>query len=42
MLSELEIERAKEESYWKGYIQKQNEAMQICKKCKYIEKVKKL
>ena len=23
------------EAYWKGYIQKQNEAMEICQMCKY-------
>lgn len=38
MLSKEEIENA----YWKGYIQKQNEAMEICKQCKYIKKVKEL
>ena len=37
-----QLEKEKEESYWKGYIQKQNEAMQICKKCKYREKNRKL
>lgn len=38
MQSKEEIEKA----YWKGYIQKQNEAMEICKQCKYIKKVKEL
>ena len=38
MLSKEEIEKA----YWKGYIAKQNEAMEICKQCKYIKKVKQL
>ena len=33
-----QLEKEKEESYWNGYIQKQNEAMQICKECKYREK----
>ena len=32
----------KEKAYWKGYITKQNEAMEICKQCKYIKKVKQL
>ena len=32
----------KEKAYWKGYIAKQNEAMEICKQCKYIKKVKQL
>lgn len=31
-----------EKAYWEGYIAKQNEAMQICKQCKYIKKVKQL
>lgn len=26
-----------ENSYWKGYIDKQNESMEICKQCKYIK-----
>lgn len=38
MLSKEEIEKA----YWEGYIAKQNEAMEICRQCKYIKKVKKL
>lgn len=38
MLSKDEIENV----YWKGYIAKQNEAMEICKQCKYIKKVKQL
>lgn len=32
----------KEKAYWQGYIQKQNEAMEICKQCKYIKKTEKL
>lgn len=36
MPSKEEIEKA----YWKGYIQKQNEVMEICKQCKYRKKVK--
>lgn len=31
-----------EKTYWEDYIQKQNEAMQICKQCKYIKKSKEL
>lgn len=38
MLSKEEREKA----YWEGYIAKQNEAMEICKQCKYIKKVKQL
>lgn len=38
MQNKEEIEKA----YWKGYIQKQNEAMEICKQCKYIKKARKL
>ncbi len=30
-----ELEQEKESIYWKGYIQKQNEAAEICKMCKY-------
>ncbi len=37
-LLETEIEN----TYWKGYIQKQNEATEICKQCKYIKKARKL
>ena len=37
-----EIEKAKEESYWKGYVQKQNEAVEICKMCKYRKNYKEL
>lgn len=37
-----EIAQAVSDSYYKGYIQKQNEAMQICKECKYREKSRKL
>ncbi len=32
---EQENKKQNEESYWKGYIQKQNEAVEICKICKY-------
>ena len=38
MLSKEEIEKA----YWEGYIAKQNEAIEICKQCKYMKKVKQL
>lgn len=37
-----EIEKAKEESYWKGYLQKQSEAVEICKMCKYRKNYKEL
>ncbi len=30
-----EIETLKNDTYWKGYIDKQNEAVEICKICKY-------
>ncbi len=30
-----QLEQEKESTYWKGYIQKQQEAMEICKMCKY-------
>lgn len=32
----------KEKAYLEGYIAKQNEAMEICKQCKYIKKVRQL
>ncbi len=32
---------SKDDSYWQGYIQKQNEAMEICKQCKYRNKANK-
>lgn len=32
------LDKIKEEDYWKGYIQKQNEAVEICKICKYRKK----
>lgn len=32
----------KEEAYWKGYIQKQKEAEEICKMCKYRKRYKEL
>lgn len=31
-----------EKAYWEGYIQKQNEAVEICKQCKYRRKARKL
>lgn len=37
-----QLETKLENIYWQGYIQKQNEAMEICKQCKYIKKAKKL
>ncbi len=33
-----EIIKQNDEKYWKGYIQKQNEAAEICKMCKYRKK----
>ena len=30
-----QLEQGKESTYWKGYIQTQQEAMEICKMCKY-------
>lgn len=38
MISKEEREKA----YLEGYIAKQNEAMEICKQCKYIKKVRQL
>ena len=32
-IKQLELEN--KDTYWKGYIQKQNEAVKICKMCKY-------
>ena len=37
-----EIAQAVSDSYYKGYIQKQNEAIQICKECKCRDKSRKL
>ena len=36
-IKELKQENNKqnESAYWKGYVQKQNEAVEICKMCKY-------
>ncbi len=31
-----------EKAYWEGYIQKQNEAVEICKQCKYRKKAREL
>lgn len=41
-MNKEEIEKAKEEAYWKGYVQKQKEAGEICKMCKYRKKYKEL
>ena len=30
-----ELKQENKDTYWKGYIQKQNEAGEICKMCKY-------
>ena len=35
-------EEEREKAYLEGYIAKQNEAMEICKQCKYIKKVRQL
>lgn len=32
----------KDDNYWKGYIQKQKEAEEICKMCKYRKRYKEL
>ena len=37
-----QLEKDKEEAYWKGYIQKQKEAEEICKMCKYRKRYKEL
>ncbi len=29
---------SKDDNYWQGYIQKQNETIEICKQCKYRKK----
>ncbi len=39
-MNKEEMEKAKEEAYWKGYIQKQKEAEEICKTCNYRKKYK--
>lgn len=39
-MNKEEIE--KDDNYWKGYIQKQNEAEKICKMCKYRKRYKEL
>ena len=35
-------EIGKDDNYWKGYIQKQKEAEEICKMCKYRKRYKEL
>lgn len=35
-------EEEKEDNYWKGYIEKQKEAEEICKMCKYRKRYKEL
>ena len=37
-MTKKEIE--KDDNYWKGYIQKQKEAEEICKMCKYRKRYK--
>ena len=39
-MTKKEIE--KDDNYWKGYIQKQKEAEEICKMCKYRKRYKEL
>lgn len=36
-----EIEALKNDTYWKGYIDKQNQAVEVCKMCKYKGKANK-
>ena len=36
------MSKEKSDEYWKGYIQKQNESMEICKICRYRTKFKEL
>lgn len=37
-----QLEKEKEESYWQGYIKKQQESVEICKICKYRDKYRQL
>ena len=39
-MNKEEIE--KEDNYWKGYIKKQKESIEICKMCKYRKRYKEL
>ncbi len=39
-MNKEEIE--KEDNYWKGYIEKQKESIEICKMCKYRKRYKEL
>lgn len=41
ILTFIKQEESNEDSYWKGWIDKQNEAMKICKMCKYKDKANK-
>ena len=41
-ITAIHYSKIRREGYWEGYIQKQNEAMEICKQCKYMKKAKKL
>lgn len=36
------MSKEKSDEYWQGYIQKQNEAMEICKICRYRTKFREL
>lgn len=37
-----QLEKEKENSYWQGYIKKQQESVEICKICKYRDKYRQL
>ena len=37
-----QLEKVKEDYYWKGYLQKQSEDVEICNLCKYKKKTKTL
>ena len=37
-----QLEKDKEEAYWKGYVQKQKEAEEICKMCNYRKRYREL
>ena len=36
------VEELEKQEYWRGYIEKQNEAVEICKICKYRKRYKEL
>ncbi|MCI8700036.1 MAG: hypothetical protein HFJ47_01680 [Clostridia bacterium] len=37
-----QLKKEKENSYWQGYIKKQQESVEICKICKYRDKYRQL